>query len=595
QNEAFKRHDVFRIAVSGGSLPKTMAKALLAPSNGSPEDKVDFSKWEVFYADERCVPLTHEDSNHKLVKEEWLDKIPQDMPQPKVFPIDEGTLKDAQETADEYEKKLVSVFASRDSVKVPLFDMLLLGCGPDGHTCSLFPDHPLLRETEAWVLAINDSPKPPPKRITLSLPVVQAAAKIGFVATGGGKKDVLKQIFETEEGRNLPCGLVNGGAGEKVSWFCDTAATDGMDEAIALLCRANFHRALWLPETPAHGKLRVTYSTTSNFHNADLAVILFCGPLFGNRWNAVMIDRMSSAHGVRVICVDRPGMGGSTPVRLDVRVNIWLETVPALLKALNVERVSLMCHSIGTIYALNTMYMLRDILDPRHPYVAFVAPWVHNDHSRATLMRLASALPSSWIDSWDTINRFLLDKVMPVFSWSGGAMASMSSAGQPDSGTDDSSGVTVGQKYGVSEEAGKCIEKLVMKYWLSESTIASNEEALLGLKKGKPSAWGVCDDYEAFVQLCAQQEQQRQTANMDRDKLNVQMYFAENDIMIGEGGREYFHKSWKQSGVEELIDVESKILPGTNHDTAILDPKKGALKHIFEQVAKNRKSSVPSP
>ncbi|RMX77396.1 hypothetical protein D0867_16633, partial [Hortaea werneckii] len=100
QNEAFKRHDVFRIAVSGGSLPKTMAKALLAPSNGSPEDKVDFSKWEVFYADERCVPLTHEDSNHKLVKEEWLDKIPQDMAQPKVFPIDEGTLEDAQETAD---------------------------------------------------------------------------------------------------------------------------------------------------------------------------------------------------------------------------------------------------------------------------------------------------------------------------------------------------------------------------------------------------------------------------------------------------------------------------------------------------------------
>ncbi|KAI7180573.1 6-phosphogluconolactonase [Hortaea werneckii] len=228
QNEAFKRHDVFRIAVSGGSLPKTMAKALLAPSNGSPEDKVDFSKWEVFYADERCVPLTHEDSNHKLVKEEWLDKIPQDMAQPKVFPIDEGTLEDAQETADEYEKKLVNVFASRDSVKVPLFDLLLLGCGPDGHTCSLFPDHPLLRETEAWVLAINDSPKPPPKRITLSLPVVQAAAKIGFVATGGGKKDVLKQIFETEEGRNLPCGLVNGGAGEKVSWFCDTAATDGV-------------------------------------------------------------------------------------------------------------------------------------------------------------------------------------------------------------------------------------------------------------------------------------------------------------------------------------------------------------------------------
>ncbi|KAK4552221.1 suppressor of los1-1 [Recurvomyces mirabilis] len=228
QNEAFKRHDVFRVAISGGSLPKTLAKALLAASSGSDDDKVDFSKWEIFYADERCVPLTHEDSNHKLVQEELLNNIPNDMARPKVFTIDEKHMEDAQEMADEYEKQLVSVFAARDSVKLPLFDLLLLGCGPDGHTCSLFPDHPLLRESDAWVLSIADSPKPPPKRITLSLPVVVHGAKIGFVATGGGKKEILKKIFETEEGSKLPCGLVNEGAGEKVSWFCDQAATEGV-------------------------------------------------------------------------------------------------------------------------------------------------------------------------------------------------------------------------------------------------------------------------------------------------------------------------------------------------------------------------------
>ncbi|KAK3675390.1 suppressor of los1-1 [Recurvomyces mirabilis] len=228
QNEAFKRHDVFRVAISGGSLPKTLANALLAPSSGGDDDTVDFSKWEIFYADERCVPLTHEDSNHKLVQEELLNKIPKGMAQPKVFTIDEKHMEDAQEMADEYEKQLVSVFAARDSVKLPLFDLLLLGCGPDGHTCSLFPDHPLLRESDAWVLSIADSPKPPPKRITLSLPVVIHGAKIGFVATGGGKKEILKKIFETEEGSKLPCGLVNEGAGEKVSWFCDQAATEGV-------------------------------------------------------------------------------------------------------------------------------------------------------------------------------------------------------------------------------------------------------------------------------------------------------------------------------------------------------------------------------
>lgn len=225
QNEALKRHGVFRVAVSGGSLPKTLAKALLPPSSGE-GDVVEFSKWEIFYADERCVPLTHEDSNHKLVREELLDKIPADMGQPKVYPIEEKYIDDEQEVADQYEKTLVSIFAARDSVKLPLFDLILLGCGPDGHTCSLFPDHPLLRETDAWVLSIADSPKPPPKRITLSLPVVLHGAKIGFVATGGGKQAVLKQIFETEEGSKLPCGLINAGAGEKVSWFCDTHAVE---------------------------------------------------------------------------------------------------------------------------------------------------------------------------------------------------------------------------------------------------------------------------------------------------------------------------------------------------------------------------------
>lgn len=228
QNEAIKRHQTFRVAVSGGSLPKVLAKALLTPGSGDEADRADFSKWEIFYADERCVPLTHDDSNHKLVKEELLDKIPAELGAPKVFPIDETLLDNPLEAADAYEKTLVSIFAARDSVKLPLFDLLLLGCGPDGHTCSLFPSYPQLRQTDAWVLSIEDSPKPPPKRITLSLPVVQHAARTAFVATGAGKQDVLKSIFETEEGRQLPCGLVNEGAGERVSWFCDAAATEGV-------------------------------------------------------------------------------------------------------------------------------------------------------------------------------------------------------------------------------------------------------------------------------------------------------------------------------------------------------------------------------
>ncbi|KAF2271087.1 6-phosphogluconolactonase [Lojkania enalia] len=226
QNSALERHNVFRVGVSGGSLPKVLAKALLEANNG--EGEVQFGKWEIFFADERCVPLNHEDSNYKLVKEEILDKIPAEQGIPKVFPIDEKYLDDVQEMADQYEQTLVAVFAARDSVKLPMFDLLLLGCGPDGHTCSLFPGSPLLRETDAWVLPISDSPKPPPKRITLSLPVASHGIKIGFVATGGGKKDIMKQIFDTEEGRQLPCGLINTFAQERVSWFVDYPAIEGV-------------------------------------------------------------------------------------------------------------------------------------------------------------------------------------------------------------------------------------------------------------------------------------------------------------------------------------------------------------------------------
>lgn len=230
QKPALQRHDVFKIAVSGGSLPATLAKALLVPgANEDPASAPQFSKWQIFFADERAVPLDHEDSNYGLLKKDLLDKIPADQGTPTVHPIDVKYLDDTQELADKYQEVLTASFASKDSVRMPIFDLILLGCGPDGHTCSLFPGHELLREADAWVAPIEDSPKPPPRRITLTLPVVTHAHKIAFVATGGGKKQILKKILEADdEGRSLPCGLVNEGGGEKVSWFTDNAAVEGV-------------------------------------------------------------------------------------------------------------------------------------------------------------------------------------------------------------------------------------------------------------------------------------------------------------------------------------------------------------------------------
>jgi 6-phosphogluconolactonase len=228
QNASLMRHDTFRVAVSGGSLPNTLAKALLALSDGSSSDTPQFSKWDIFFADERVVPLDHPDSNYKLIKDELLDKIPSDLGAPTIHSIDPKHIQDDDptETADQYQEELMRTFAAKDSVRLPVFDLILLGVGPDGHTCSLFPGHPQLRETDAWVVGVTDSPKPPPKRITLTLPVVTHALNIAFVATGGGKKEILKEIFDTEEGRSLPSGLVNTQGGDKVNWFTDNAAVE---------------------------------------------------------------------------------------------------------------------------------------------------------------------------------------------------------------------------------------------------------------------------------------------------------------------------------------------------------------------------------
>lgn len=147
------------------------------------------------------------------------------------------------------------------------------------------------------------------------------------------------------------------------------------DIAIRLLANKSFHQCLWLPATTNHSKLRVTFATTTNFSNeSKLPIILFIGPMFGNRYFALAFDKIAKETGVRVICVDRPGIGGSTPVPIDQRIGVWLETVPRLLQHLDVtdEGVSLVSHSAGTIYLLNTLYYLREILHKERPYVAML-------------------------------------------------------------------------------------------------------------------------------------------------------------------------------------------------------------------------------
>eukprot|EP01104_Vermistella_antarctica_P014182 TRINITY_DN4421_c0_g1_i1.p1 TRINITY_DN4421_c0_g1~~TRINITY_DN4421_c0_g1_i1.p1 ORF type:complete len:141 (-),score=21.70 TRINITY_DN4421_c0_g1_i1:628-1050(-) len=127
--------------------------------------------------------------------------------------------------SDEMRRKL---YRDNDAERFPSIDVVLLGMGPDGHTASLFPNHSLLNESVAWLHSISDSPKPPPKRITMTLPLINAAQEVCFLATGSGKKEVLQRVLYEPEAR-LPSSLVRTvGKGDDnvgVRWYIDQDAT----------------------------------------------------------------------------------------------------------------------------------------------------------------------------------------------------------------------------------------------------------------------------------------------------------------------------------------------------------------------------------
>ncbi|RKP07796.1 glucosamine-6-phosphate isomerases/6-phosphogluconolactonase-domain-containing protein [Thamnocephalis sphaerospora] len=229
--DAISHHGRFTVAISGGSLPSQL-RGLLAPGI---RDTIDWSRWHVFLADERLVPLDHEDSNYRLLREQLISHIP-DLDS-RTYPIEASLVDNPEEAADAYIETMRRVFAAKESVKFPVFDLILLGMGPDGHTCSLFPGHKLLQRRSTWVASLTDSPKPPPQRITLTLPVINHAHHVAFVCAGGSKRDALRAILgqktpeeqEAVKDNLLPAARVQPAHGYLV-WFLDEAAAAALDD-----------------------------------------------------------------------------------------------------------------------------------------------------------------------------------------------------------------------------------------------------------------------------------------------------------------------------------------------------------------------------
>lgn len=305
-------------------------------------------------------------------------------------------------------------------------------------------------------------------------------------------------------------------------------------------------------------------------------------------------------------------MGGSTPVSLDIRMQVWLETVPALLRKVNVQHVSIVTHSAGGVYTLNTLAKLRSVLDPKAPYVALLgtrnetldsthsttdtlsAPWVPAASSNVTLMNLASKIPSPVIDQLSTLQGFVMSKVAPTLSFSGGLISSsaalLGSKPDPNAETQVGSDEDAAEKYGVDIETAKLISSHAVKFRLAEDTTAGNEETKLCLMKGGSATWGVLADYEACVRSIAEEESAR-SGDGRVGRLRVDSFFAGSDLLIGKGGQEYFEKCWRQEGVAGKVDFDCQICEGTDHDSVLVDFRLGALKKVFQRIGANGSST----
>ena len=200
----------FSAALSGGSTPRALYERLASAEFSS---RIPWQDVHLFWGDERCVPPDHADSNYRMTAESLLGRVA--LPAENIHRI-HGELA-PHEAAAHYEAGLRAFFGS-----TPVFDLVLMGMGDDGHTASLFPDSPALAESARWAVAVEHTAPPPPlvSRVTLTFGVFNAARRVVFLVTGASKAQKLAEI---RRGADLPAGRIRPPNGDLL-WLVDEAA-----------------------------------------------------------------------------------------------------------------------------------------------------------------------------------------------------------------------------------------------------------------------------------------------------------------------------------------------------------------------------------
>ena len=198
--EAVRRAGRFSVALSGGSSPVSLYTTL---ASGAYRSKINWDSVHVFWGDERCVPPDHVESNYKTASDTLLKHVP--------IPLDQihrmrGEDPNPETAAIEYAEVLRATFQLKPD-EWPRFDLVLLGVGADGHTASLFPGSPTLREAKRLV-AVCDAPSRQ-RRLTLTLPVINNARTVIVLVAGTGKEAALRRVLQEKNPTDpLPAQLI---------------------------------------------------------------------------------------------------------------------------------------------------------------------------------------------------------------------------------------------------------------------------------------------------------------------------------------------------------------------------------------------------
>ncbi|MHA6804867.1 6-phosphogluconolactonase [Salinifilum ghardaiensis] len=203
------------VVLTGGRT----GNAVLEHVRTSPaRDAVDWSRVDVYWGDERYVPADDEERNERQARQVLLDHLRLDPRRVHCLPPADGAFgEDVEAAAEHYAEVLAQHAPDGAHPRVPRFDVCMLGVGEEGHTASLFPDTPHVRESVRTVVGVRDCPKPPPARISLTLPAINAATEVWLMTTGSGKAQAVAAALD---GATPPADIPAAGARGRQRTLC---------------------------------------------------------------------------------------------------------------------------------------------------------------------------------------------------------------------------------------------------------------------------------------------------------------------------------------------------------------------------------------